>query len=130
MSQHTHGAWEFSPTAVGVYRDTAKSITAVYTKPQQAEVVPSDVVRDASPVYVALKIEGPRFKCARVYGRIYEVLAVGYDKKVLTAVAKTAEAAYYDLYYGERKVSKAAFEWVVEQVPTVETAIAAQGEKP
>ena len=37
VSQHTNGSWEFSPTAAGVYPDTAKSITAVYTKQPQAE---------------------------------------------------------------------------------------------
>ena len=45
VSQHTNGSWEFSPTAAGVYPDTAKSITAVYTKQPQAEVV-SQLTRD------------------------------------------------------------------------------------
>ena len=39
VSQHTNGTWEFSPTPAGVYPDTAKSITAVYTKQPQAEAV-------------------------------------------------------------------------------------------
>lgn len=39
VSQHTNGTWEFSPAPAGVYPDTAKSITAVYTKQPQAEAV-------------------------------------------------------------------------------------------